>query len=117
MILSVALVNFLEALIIVIALIYVLMASIKLVMAKNIPGSKLIFGTVIFTIFGAIASAGYRYFVEEDSVLIEASIDLVLGIAFFNGALGFWRISKFAISTSANTSLNRDARSNVSRFT
>lgn len=105
--LSLALVNFLDALFIVIALIYVLIASIKLVMAKKIPGSKLIFGTIIFTLFGAIASAGYPYIVEEDNVLMEAAIDLALGIAFFIGALGFWRLSKFAIGTSADTSLNQ----------
>jgi len=108
--LSLTLISFLEALFIVIALIYILVASIKLVMAKNIPGSKLLFSTILFTLFGAVASAGYSYASEEGNYLIEAVIDMTLGFAFFIGALGFWRLSKFAINASANMSLNRDAR-------
>lgn len=110
MILSVALLNFLEGLFVVIALIYVLIASIKLVVAKNIPGSKLIFGTIVFTFLVAAVSALYPYFVEEDNVLLDVAINFVLGVAFFVGAFGFWRLSKFSASVSANISLNRDAR-------
>jgi len=112
--LSVTLVYLLDALFAVIAIIYILMASIKLVRARNIPGAKPIFGAIVFTLLGAVVSAGYTSVVEDTNVWIEAAIDLALGIAFFIGALGFWRLSKFAVSTGANPPLDQ-TRANEER--
>ena len=89
----------------ILAFILIFMSSIKLFRSHHIPGTKLIFYSIIFTLVGTVISLGYMLLAEgEENYILEAAISLLVGIAFFIGSYGFWNLSKFIVN--ANKSFN-----------
>lgn len=85
------------------AFIIIIISSIKLIRGNSVPGARLIIVSIIFTLIFALISASYAIVLDiKESTTIEAIMNIVLGILFFVGAIGFLHLSKFAVSASAN---------------
>ena len=91
------------------AFIIILVASIKLIKGNNVPGAKLIISSIITTLIFALISASYAILLDiEESTTFEAILNIILGIVFFVGALGFLQLSKFAVNINANKAIKTD---------
>ena len=85
------------------AIILIIVSSIKLLRSVKIPGSKLIFSSIILTILGAIISVLIEYYaVSENIYLYDATINMFLGGVFFMGSYGFLRVCNFITNNYAN---------------
>ncbi len=86
------------ALFTIIGLIIIVLATIKLYRGKSVPGVKLIFYSMIFHFLGALMSV-YPYVLDiDENEFIEAAINIVLGVAFVAGSVGFWRLAKYVVN-------------------
>ena len=78
------------------AFILIFISIIKLFRSHNIPGTKLMFYSIIFTLVSTVISLGYIMLSDSEEIyLLDATLSLLVGIAFFVGAIGFWNLSKF----------------------
>ena len=91
------------------ALIIIIVSSIKLVKGNNVPGAKLIIASVILTIVFTLISVSYAVVLDiDENTTIDAIINIVLGILFFIGSIGFLHLSRFAVNVSANNAIKND---------
>ena len=89
------------------AFVLIVVASIKLFRGNNVPGAKLILTSLVLTIIFAFISASYSMVLEVDeNLIVEAILNIILGVLFFVGAFGFFKLSKFAVESCANKALN-----------
>ena len=89
------------------ALVLIVVASIKLFRGNNVPGAKLILTSLILTIFFTLISASYSIVLDiDENLIVEAILNLILGVLLFAGALGFFKLSKFTVDSCANKALN-----------
>ena len=96
-------------LIMIFAFVLLLIASIRLLRANNIPGSRLIFLAIIGTFIGAFLPIIEIFFiVDEDSYIFEGLVNIFLALMFLVGAYGFWCLAKYSISNSANKALSSE---------
>ena len=94
----------------IVAFIFIIFSSIKLLRGNNIPGAKLIFYSIIFTFIGTVISVFYALVLNiEENIIIEAIINIFLGVMFLMGSYGFWCLVKFTIKQSANKTLRSTA--------
>ena len=78
---------------IIIAFVLIIASSIKLIRKSNIPGSRLIFISIILTIIGTVLSAIIEYyFIDENIYIYDAALNMYLGAAFFLGSYGFFKV-------------------------
>jgi uncharacterized membrane protein YqhA len=88
-----------------ISLMFVLIGSIKLVLAKNIPGSKLIIIAVIGSILAAFLPEAET---EEGEIIMQwLVVDLIISsLLMLMVSFGFYRLANYVYKISANKALN-----------
>ena len=87
-----------------VAIVILFIASIKIYKSGNIPGKKLILGSLIGSIIIPIISM----FPDEENNIIMGSIDVLLSAIFLLGVLGFLRLSKYIYEHNANKAIKTD---------
>ncbi len=86
-------------------IIIIMIASIKLIRSNAIPGAKLVFWSILLTILFSLISVAYIYVVEiSDTLVLEASLSILLGLLFVGGAYGFLKMANFIVRLNDNTS-------------
>ena len=92
------------AIITVVAIVILFIASIKIYKAGNIPGSKLILGSLIGSIVVPIISL----LPDEENNIIMGIIEVLIAIIFLLGVLGFLKLSKYIYEKNANKAIKKD---------
>jgi len=94
----------------VIAFVLILITSIKLFRGNNIPGSKLIFYSIIGTLVGTVLSATQDLiFHDEGNYIFSALVNICLAVLFLVGAYGFLSLAKYTVNNNANNAPPPDA--------
>ena len=94
----------------IIAFVVILITSIKLFRGNNIPGSKLIFYSIIGTLVGAVLSATQDLiFYDEGNYIFAAMVNIFLAVLFLVGAYGFLSLAKYTVNKSAHNAPPPDA--------
>ena len=98
----------LSTLIILIAFIFTLLASIKLLKTKT-PGSKFIFfafiGSIVISFLPLLVSL---IDINEDNPLLEMTSSFLESVLLFVAAYGFWRFMNYFTGKSANKAIKTD---------
>lgn len=79
----------------------IVMASIKIFKAGNIPGSKQILVSLIGSIVVTVISITFEMSTDEENNIITGTSELFMALLFFLGAFGFMKIAKYLYDKSA----------------
>lgn len=91
------------------AFILIIYAAIKLNRGNNVPGARLIAASTILTTLFSLLYVSYTAIFEiEENAIAEAIINIVFGVLFFIGSIGFVRLCKYVVNPSANTAFKMD---------
>lgn len=93
------------ALITLTALILLIIASIKIFKAGNIPGSRLILGSLIGSVVVSIISISFEMLSHEENNIITGTFEILVALLFFLGVFGFFSLSKYLHEKNANKRL------------
>lgn len=80
------------------ALVILFIASIKIYKAGNIPGSKLILGSLV----GSLVIPIISMLPDEENNIIMGIFEVLIAILFLLGVVGFFKISKHLYKNNAN---------------
>ena len=106
--LSIVLLEGVGILITVSAFMLILVASIKLIRGTNLPGTRLIFYSIIGSILGALLSASQIVlFGDDGNYILESVISIILSVIFFVGAYGFLSLARYLANNYSAKSSNK----------
>lgn len=70
-------------------------ASIKIYKAGNIPGAKLMLGSLLGSIVVALLSSLHAMYSDEENIGITGAFEIFLSLLFFLGAFGFLKLATY----------------------
>ena len=91
-----------------VALILIVIASMKIYRAGNIPGAKQILGSLIGSIVITLISSLFVMSSDEENNIITGTFQILLALSFLLGALGFLKLAKYLYVKNATPALKRD---------
>jgi hypothetical protein len=83
------------ALITFVAITLIVIASIKIYKAGNIPGGKLMLASLLGSIVVTLISASFVMYSDEENNIITGTFEIILALLFFLGAFGFLKLAKY----------------------
>ena len=91
----------------IISAIFILLGSFKLFKTKNIPGSKLIFFSVISAIL-TIFIPDPELMEGKNQLILLGAESIVISLLMLAGAYGFFLLANFTASNNANKAIKTD---------
>ena len=84
-------------LIVMVAAIFILIASIKLYKNYKVPGVNFIFYCTTGTLISITIYTAYAWFSNDENQLFEQITSIYFSALFLLGAYGFWQLTKYLI--------------------